>query len=369
MDLRKEKYLAETKRRLLAVQICKEGGGTPEVRRAVAGGCGVNERTLRRWEERVREGKPVLKRPGRKPKKVPIEKRQQLIEEMIRLGPCAGVQALRGLLKDVPYRFITKMKRRFSRVVQHRYGWYRRRLKWLRAGAVWAMDFTKPKAGLWQGKRRLFLVRDLASGLQLAAVACRGETGKTVRAVLLALFLTLGAPLVLKHDNGGAFTADLTQTAMTENGVTPLASPTYWPQYNGSCERSGGTFKQRVEHLAMLAGHPGRWTQEDIEEAMLIANASARPRGANAATPGEAFEARTPATPEEREAFRRSVAAEIECGLETWRKETGKMATCSERAAITRKATQVALCEHGYLEFRRGRLSTPISTWKAALKA
>jgi hypothetical protein len=45
------------------------------------------------------------------------------------------------------------------------------------------------------------------------------------------------------------------------------------------------------------------------------------------------------------------------------------MPTCAERAAILRKATQHALCEHGYLEFRRGRISTPISTWKADIKA
>jgi len=40
-----------------------------------------------------------------------------------------------------------------------------------------------------------------------------------------------------------------------------------------------------------------------------------------------------------------------------------------EHAAILRKATQQALFEHGYLEIRRERMSTPISTWKAVIKA
>ena len=37
--------------------------------------------------------------------------------------------------------------------------------------------------------------------------------------------------------------------------------------------------------------------------------------------------------------------------------------------STVRKATQHALCEHGYLEFRRGRISTPFASWKAVTKA
>lgn len=369
MPIREEKNWREIERRLLAVRICEEGGGTPEVRRAVARAYGVDERTVRRWEQRVREGKPVFESPGRPPEEVPRERRQQLLKAMVRLGPCAGVPTLRGMFPDVPYRFIAKMKHRFACVLVRRRGWYRRKLRWLRAGAVWAMDFSEPKAGLWQGKDKLFLVRDLGSGAQLAAVACRGEKARTACAVLLGLFILFGAPLVLKQDNGSAFMAKRTQVLLSEHDVIPLASPPYTPQYNGACERSGGTFKQRVEHIALIEGHAGRWTVRDIDDALFVANTTARPWGANGPTPAEALEARVPLTREERSAFKETRARAIERAHETFKEENGIMPTCSQRASIARKATQLALCEHGYLEIRRGRLSTPILTWKADAKA
>jgi len=56
-------------------------------------------------------------------------------------------------------------------------------------------------------------------------------------------------------------------------------------------------------------------------------------------------------------------------GLAGWESPPGTMPTCAERAPILRKATQDALCKHGYLQLRRGRVSTPISNWKADTKA
>ena len=369
MGAREEKHNREIELRLVAVRILEEGGGSPEVRRAVARAYGVDERTVRRWEQRVREGKPVLEKPGRPPDEVPRERRQQVIGELIRLGPLAGVPVLRGIFDDVPYRFLQRMKRRFARVLSRRRGWYRKRLRWPRAGAAWATDFTQPKAGLWRGKKKLLLVRDLGSGSTLAAVACKGEKARTACAVFLALFSMFGAPLIMKHDNGSGFIAHRTQDLLAEHDVTPLASPPYTPQYNGSCERSGGTFKLRVEHVARLKGRSGRWTPRDVDDALLFANATARPLGATGPTPAEAFEARTPVTKQERDAFKQTRARAIALALETFKEEKGRMPMCSERAAIDRKASQKALCEHGYLEIRRGRLSTPISTWKADAKA
>jgi transposase InsO family protein len=369
MPIRDEKNWREIERRLLAVRICEEGGGTPEVRRAVARAYGVDERTVRRWEQRVREGKPVYESPGRPPEEVPRERRQALLGKMLELGPCAGVPTLRAMFKDVPYRFIAKMKDRFSRALVRRRGWHRRKLRWLRSGAVWAMDFTQPRARLGQGKRRLFLVRDLGSGAQLAAVASRGEKSRTACAALLYLFALLGPPLVLKADNGSAFTAKETQALLAENGITPLFSPPYTPSYNGACERSGGTFKQRVAHIASMEGHAGFWFPQNLDEALLVANTTARPWGATGPTPAEVLKAREPVTESERMAFQQTRARAIAHALKTFKEESGRMPTCSQRAAIDRKATQNALCELGYLEIRRGRLSTPISTWKADAEA
>jgi transposase InsO family protein len=353
----------------LAMRLCAALGDTPNARHRVATAVGVTDRTLRRWAQRRRSGEPLVRPRGRRPSPVARHRRQGLIGALLRLGPCAGVPVLRGLFGDVPYRTIAKLKRRFARAIQRRRGWHRRRLLWLRAGATWATDFTHPEARLPGTSNRLCLVRDLGSGAQLAAAPSTGERASVVCAVLAALFVALGPPLVLKHDGGGAFRADATQALLRDHGVVALRSPPRTPQYNGSCERSGGTLKQRVAYVAWANGRPNSWTQADIEEALRQANTTARPRGANGSTPAEALAARRPIGRGERRAFKRTRALEIARALKTHESKHGTMPTCAERAAIVRKATQHALCKHGYLEFRRGRLSTPISTWRADIKA
>ena len=344
-------------------------GDTPGVRRLVACAIGVTERTLRRWAQRRRAGVPLVQPRGRRPAPVEQPRRQGLIAAMLRLGPCAGVNVLRGLFRDVPYRTIAKLKQRFACAIRRRRGWYRKKLVWLRSGTAWATDFTHPGAALDRGDDRLCLVRDLSSGAQLTAVPCRGERAGVVCAVLAALFCALGAPLVVKHDNGGAFVAHQTQALLRAHEVVALRSPPRTPQYNGSCERAGGVLKQRIAHVAWAGGHSDRWTQDDIALALQQANTTARPHGANQPTPAEALAMRRPIGAGERQAFKQTRAREIACALKTYETKRGTMPTCAERAAILRKATQHALCKHGYLQLRRGRISTPISTWKADIKA
>ena len=363
-DVAEEIWIRET-----AVKVCINNGDTPFIRRVIAEELGVTPQTIRRWVKRVREGKPVYRSPGPKPKDVPRARRQAVIHGLLRLGPFAGVAVLRGMFADVPYRQLAKLKCRFVGVLKRRYRWYERRLQWLRAGAVWAADFTKPKARLGNGMRNLLLVRDLGSGAMLAAAPCRTENKRVVCSVLLALFVALGAPLVLKLDNGSAFIAGVTQALLAEHGVTPLHSPPRTPQYNGSCERAGGCFKQRVAHEALMAGHPDTWTTRDLASALHLANETSRPRGACGPTPAHAMRTRTRVTRDERVAFRRTRDREIARRLQHSSNESGTMPTCSQRAAIDRKATQHALQEHGYLQFRRGRLSTLVSTWRAVANA
>ena len=352
----------------LALRICISLGNTPSIRRAVASVLGKSERTLRRWQARWRNGQVILRPRGRPPTPVSRSRRQQIIAALVRLGPCAGVPVMRGLFGDVPYRAIAKLKCQFVSVIQKRYGWYRKKLLWTKAGSVWATDFTHPEAQLPGDYDRLFLVRDLASGAQLAAVPCKGERALVVCAVLTVLF-ALGAPVVLKHDGGSAFLAKITHALLKAHDVRSLRSPPYTPQYNGACERSGGTLKKRIAHEALLRGDPARWTHQDIAQATHLANTTSRPRGANGATPAEAFALRRCVTPKERSAFKRTRTKQIARALKTHGAIFDKMPTCAEHATIVRRATQHALCKHGYLTFRRGRISTPVSTWKADIKA
>jgi transposase InsO family protein len=356
-----ERLAAERTRRGLALRLCFLLGNTTAMRTRVAQAFDVTERTLRRWAQRAREGAPLAARRGRPPDPVPRTRRQAVIDLLHLKGPRLGVPALRGEFTDVPYRALASLKRRFVRAIQRRRGWYRNRL--------WATDFTVPEAELPDDADRLCLVRDLASGAQLAATPCRGERAAVVCSVLTALFVALGPPLLLKHDGGGAYRAQTTQALLDDHDVTPLRSPPYTPQYNGSCERSGGTLKQRVAHFAWADGHPGCWTDANLREATHDANHLARPRGPNGPTPAEAFAQRAPIGDEERRAFKQTRACAIAQALQTHESERGTMPSCAKHAAIVRKATQHALCRHGYLEFRRGRISTPFASWKAGTKA
>jgi len=350
-------------------RVCRTLHVTPTERHRLAGELECSERTLRRDARRLEADRPVLQARGRRPAPVAQPVRQGLIGRMLQLGPQVGVEVLRALFSIVPHRTIAKMKQRLWKAVRRRHGWYRRRLEWTRPGTVWATDFTVPEAALEPPCDRLCLVRDLASGAQLAAVACKGECAATVCAVLAALFAVFGAPLVLKHDGGGAFRAHQTQRLLAAHGVTALCSPPYTPSYNGSCERAGGCLKQRIAYAALVAGRPAHWTAADITSALAQANELARPHGATRPTPGEVFRQRGPIRPSERAAFARTRARARARLLATHSSSRGTIPTCAERAAIDRAATQQALCEMGYLKFRRGRLSTVISIWRADNKA
>ena len=172
---RSSRHARELARPRLALRLCVALGDTPDVRRRVAPAIGVTERTLRRWAQRRRAGKPLVRPRGRRPSPVARHRRQGVIGALRRLGPCAGVPVLRGLFRDVPYRTIAKLKRRFVRAIQRRRAWHRRKLLWPRAGAAWATDFTHPEARLPGTSNRLCLVRDLGSGAQLAAAPARAS--------------------------------------------------------------------------------------------------------------------------------------------------------------------------------------------------
>ena len=78
-------------------------------------------------------------------------------------------------------------------------------------------------------------------------------------------------------------------------------------------------------------------------------------------TPGEAFEERRPITPSERRAFKQTVDRRIQEELMTHMTEDGRLITETPFEVISRRSITHALKEHGYLDIRRGRKSTPLS--------
>ena len=337
--------------------------------RRVAAARSVTRRTVRRWVAQERAGIWGSGRPGPAPVVLDRETRQGIIALLVVLGPMAGVASVRAVFGDVPYRMLGEMKRRLARVRARRARRRVGRLVWCRAGTVWAMDFTKPKARLSGKHRMLFVVRDLASGMRLASVPCKGERAEVVISTLSVLFATHGAPLVMKHDNGPGFNAQVTRALLKAHGVERLPSPAYTPSYNGAMERSLGWDKVQCEHLAELAGHPGVWPDALVERARQQANRTLRPWGARGPTPEMAFEVRRAILGTQRDAFQETVAQEREAARKRAEASGATMQRASVHDAQQRRAVRRALVHHGYLKIRRGRESTPFPAAQADMNS
>lgn len=220
-------------------------------------------------------------------------------------------------------------------------------LTWTRPGAVWALDYSEAETWIEGRYRYLLNVRDLSSGRQLYSQPCEGETEAMALAALRELIAQWGAPLVVKMDNGSAFTAGALRALLAEHGVIALYSPPYTPRYNGACEAGHGGLKTRVRLFAALAGRPGEWTCEDVERARCAGNDHGRPFGRRRPTPDAAWAERVAPTEAEREALHDAVRRHLEALRASRTSEPGRSRLALEqRTAIAR-----ALAELGYLQF------------------
>jgi hypothetical protein len=218
---------------------------------------------------------------------------------------------------------------------------------------VWAIDFSEPLHPIDGVYEYLFAVRDLGSHCQLAWHPFRGEAAAEAIQTLEELFRRWGPPLVLKSDNGSAFIAEAFRDRLVAWGVSQLFSPARHPQYNGALERSNGTLKTYTHQQAITAGHPFRWTSEDVERARQLANTISRPWGHSRATPEEAWQSRDAIGPQERLVFLQAVALErsvarVDLGLDLMAELTRVDAARVDRLALSR-----ALVNLEYLEMRR----------------
>ena len=276
----------------------------------------VTRRSIRRWRARKEQGTLVPTNPGPAPKKLDYDTRRGVTVVLLTLGPKTGVNRIRAMFRTVPYRTIARIKKRLIRIESQRKRRGKCALTWRRPGATWAMDFTEPKAKLPGEAKRLLCIDDLASGMRLACVPCDGERTEVVIETLMPLFAIYGAPLVIKSDNGSAFTAKKTRAFLRRSCVLHMRSPARRPSYNGSCERRLGWLKDLIEAVAAARGHPRKWRSKDIAQAVTIANATLRPWGSQGPTPQHAFEQRNPMRARERARFRRCVARTLRGQLE-----------------------------------------------------
>jgi len=298
--------------------------------------------TLAVWETREGEDGSALRALGRPPTRGSAGARDQVVA-CLRNEPRLSLTQLQARFSGLPRREVAELRERY---LSH----YRDQvfaLEWLRPGRVWAIDYSNPPQPIDGVYTKLLMIRDLASGYQLLALPCEGESAATTRAALEQLIAEVGAPLVLKLDNGSPLRAELVVQALDAAGVEVLPSPPYTPEYNGSVEAGNGSIKTRARHEAARHGR-AHWICDDLEAALAQANHAPR-RGGPAA---ELWASRTPIPVNERCGFRETIAAERSAKLPLRDPDDGDI-TQDEIDQITREVIGQALVELGYLRIER----------------
>lgn len=331
---------------------------------------GVAKRTLEEWRHDWRETRMKIRLRGRPPERVDPDTREALLWTLWRVGPTIGLPALQGRFPFVAERelenFIARYRKQWDR------GHLPQSLHWPRVGRVWAMDYSKVPCAIEGFFEEILTVRDMASGMEIDAVAVVAESGEATAAILERLFLEHGAPLAIKRDNGGSLATQEVQAVLDRFGVVILPSPAYTPSYNGSCESGNGSVKDIAAHVAQRNGRAEQWGLDDLKEAVLIMNSTFRRWGPKGPTYGEVWASRQPISEKEREAFLALVRQgilhaeerrEIErIGKEQEAAASGKKlrkqraVSKQERVIDQRRAVRNALVACGYLVFRRRRI-------------
>jgi putative transposase len=322
-------------------------------------------RTLRQWQHDCHSAHQT-RTLGRPTARAPRLDRQAVLEILEELGPGVGVPTLHACCPTLARAELADFLQRYRRVWKrlHQEAWHV--LHWPEPGRIWAIDYAEPPLPIDSVYRALLAVRDLASGRQLLWLPVTNPVAEEVVRALTSLFTVLGAPLILKSDNGSPFSAGTTQALLATFGVIPLFSPPRTPRYNGAIEAGIGSMKTRTETQAVRHGRPGWWTGDDIEAARAEANATARPQGPSGPTPDESWNARRPVPTTERGRFQATVER-----LRTEERRDNPMSqegTLSPRqeAFAERQAIRRALEEHGYLLYARRRIPLPIRKQKTA---
>lgn len=325
---------------------------------------GIEPATLGVWRQRWKDDRLRPFERGRPIETVDRDQRWSFLAVFGLMGPHVGLPTLQCLFPDIARSAIVELQRRCREIYRRKAAWVVHALRWTRAGSVWAIDFADPPAAIEGMYKKLFVVRDLASGYVLLAIPTMGESASLVVRILASLFKWLGKPLVLKCDNGGPFVAEEVQHFLEREGVHLLYSPEGTPSYNGSVEAGIGSIKVRAFWQAALHDRPGEWTCDDIEAAVRQANETGRPHGIGAPTPKESWLWRLPIADTQRRCFDEACAGFT--NEEYTQRGWLPMARLQhrEQASITRVAISRALIELGFLLVRRRRITPPVSVFR-----
>ena len=304
---------------------------------------------------------------GRPCKESTALEKLEALELLHREGPHLGLPTLRACLPMIPRCQWRDLQQHYRQWWQRRNRFVQQKLTWHRAGSVWAVDFSTPPTPIDGVSPRIFAVRDVASGMQLAWQPVTDETAAVAVTALRALLHEHGAPRVIKSDNGSAFKSRAWKMLLEAWQVTPLYSPPVTPRYNGACEASNGSMKLRTLMLAIKTGDDKRWTGEQLAAATQQANQLHRSARPSNPTAQEKWSCRPTIEEVDRKEFGKV--------LDKWRSKlhnqlreanSEESITASQLAREERRAVTQSLVELGYLSVAWRSKSLPINVRKVA---
>jgi len=328
---------------------------------AIAKGLGMNLGTLKAWGTDWRGHQLVAEPVGRPAQRGEVSQRNEVLGHITALGGEVSIRALRKAFPKMSRAELADLKRRWRKLVRKKnLGYLIKMLRFTTPGTVWAMDFAQLKRPVDGIFRFVLVVRDLASGRTLTAMPLLRKDSHSVWIVLKALFLWYPPPLVLKSDNEGSFKTDEVTKLLGANGVLPLYSPSYYPQYNGACETGIGTLKTFAFHASAERGYPGEFTSDDVFAAACRANHLTCPHGHDGPTPDEAWREATGVLNWDRERFSKHYEVESRKELE----EQGHITLFDidpvDKEAVDRAAIGRALIKCGFLCVKRRLVYPPV---------
>jgi len=328
--------------------------------RASARALALSKSTLWDWCRGWTEDRLTPRDIGRPLRRLARGAREVALFVLRALGLRADLSLLKFNLPEASRSALVDLWERVHRVWRRRRRTHRLALRWTRAGAVWACDFTDPDRPMQGDFCAIFVVRDLASGETLASEPLSWAGAAEVERVLRRLFEVFGAPLVLKHDNGKSLIAWNVALLLAAWGVLALRSPIRLPRYNGSCEAGIGSLSVLIDHVAAEHGRAGRWSCDDVEAARQLGNHSADSPLDPRRTPAEVWDERTPITRAERKRLANLYRAQEARERELRGLPADLALHDDEQASIDRVALGHALVVAGYLEERWRSICPPI---------
>lgn len=316
-------------------------------------------RTLAEWVS-CHDGHFTCRLRGRPCLEASLEEQYEVLEVIETIGPHVGLPSLRALFPDVPRCVLLDLQSNYRQLYreQNRIAVYQ--LKWTIPGRVWAMDHADPPLAIAGEHEAIFAVRDLASGMQLAWVPTPDKTAEVTLPMLERLFCEYGAPLVLKSDNGSAFTSEAMRALLEKYRVVPLFSPPATPSYNGSCEAGIGSLKTHTSYQAARHGSSTAWTLDDLVAAQRHVN-EVHHSAPCAATAIECWKQRTAVTMSERQIFRDAIERHRTELIASWNRKNS-CTTANQAATIERITIRQVLVELGMLTLKRRSITLPIKT-------